>query len=64
MRLFMTALWISVAWGPIGADFNDTALVQSGLVAARSSAHDDVVHDIGGAIGRKIEAAMSAEPIE
>jgi len=26
MRLFMTALWISVAWGPIGADFNDTHL--------------------------------------
>ena len=24
MRLFMTALWISVAWGPISADFSDT----------------------------------------
>ena len=26
MRLFMTALWISVAWGPIAADFNATHL--------------------------------------
>ena len=26
MRLFMTLLWISIAWGPIGADFNDTHL--------------------------------------
>jgi hypothetical protein len=26
MRLFMTALWILAAWGPIGADFNDTHL--------------------------------------
>lgn len=24
MRLFMTVLWVAVAWGPIGADFNDT----------------------------------------
>jgi hypothetical protein len=27
MRVFMTLLWLSVAWGPINADFNDTHIL-------------------------------------